>query len=80
MDTSRLAYIDVETTGSQPGRDRVTEVGIVITDNHVIVEEWQSLVNPGIYIPEFIQSLTGITPEMLESAPPFERIADDIRR
>ena len=80
MDTSRLAYIDVETTGSQPGRDRVTEVGIVITDNHEIVEEWQSLVNPGTYIPEFIQSLTGITPEMLESAPPFERIADDIRR
>ena len=80
MDTSSLAYVDVETTGSRPGKDRITEVGIVITENHVIVEEWQSLVNPGIHIPVFIQSLTGITPDLLESAPSFDRIASDIRQ
>ena len=50
----RLAFIDVETTGSSPERERVTEVGLVGVDfdgDDVRVTEWSSLVNPGIPIP-----------------------------
>ena len=60
----RLAFVDVETTGSSPERDRVTEVGLVVVDidgDDARVTEWSSLVNPGVPIPADIQWLTGIT-------------------
>ena len=50
----RLAFVDVETTGSSPERARVTEVGVVRVDfdgDDVRVDEWSTLVNPGVPIP-----------------------------
>lgn len=74
----RLAFVDVETTGSSPGRERVTEVGLVRVDfdgDAVRVDEWATLVNPGIPIPAEIQWLTGITNDMVRAAPSFAEIA-----
>lgn len=77
----RLAIVDVETTGSQPGRERVTEIGLVRVDfdgDAVRVDEWSTLINPGIPIPPEIQWLTGITNEMVRGAPPFGEIAQPL--
>jgi DNA polymerase III subunit epsilon len=77
----RLAFVDVETTGSSPGRDRVTEVGLVGVDfdgDAVRVTEWSSLVNPGVPIPPEIQWLTGITNDMVRDAPTFSDLAQDL--
>ena len=41
--------------------------------------EWQSLVNPGVFVPAGITALTGIDNDMLADAPPFERIARELR-
>ena len=41
--------------------------------------EWQSLVNPGVQVPAGITALTGIDNDMLADAPPFERIARELR-
>ena len=43
-----FAVIDFETTGISPERgDRVTEVGLVLTDDFGAIEyEWSTLVNP----------------------------------
>ena len=71
-----LAFVDVETTGATPTGDRVTEVGIVRVEDGELVEEWSSLVDPGVSIPEEIQVLTGITNEMVRGAPSFA----DLRR
>ena len=74
----RLAFVDVETTGGSPAREHVTEVGIVRVDfdgDDVRVDEWSTLVNPGVPIPAEIQWLTGITNEMVRAAPPFAEIA-----
>ncbi len=74
----RLAFVDVETTGGSPARERVTEVGVVRVDfdgDDVRVDEWSTLVNPGMPIPAEIQWLTGITNEMVRAAPPFAEIA-----
>lgn len=74
----RLAFVDVETTGGSPARARVTEVGVVRVDfegEDVRVDEWSTLVNPGMPIPTEIQWLTGITHEMVRAAPPFAEIA-----
>src|SRR5512134_476607 len=74
----RLAFVDVETTGSSPERERVTEIGLVRVDfdgDALRVDEWATLVNPGIPIPAEIQWLTGITNDMVRTAPPFTEIA-----
>lgn len=73
----RLAFVDLETTGGTPTADRVTEVGIIEVDEQG-VREWSSLVNPQTRIPPFIESLTGISNEMVASAPTFEKLAAEI--
>jgi DNA polymerase-3 subunit epsilon len=37
---------------------------------------FHSLVNPGIPLPPFVGTLTGITTAMLEQAPPFDAVVD----
>jgi len=77
----RLAFVDVETTGSSPERSRVTEVGVVRVDfdgDDVRVDEWSTLVNPGVPIPAEIQWLTGITNDMVRAAPSFSEIAQQV--
>ena len=76
---SLFAVVDVETTGgSLQGGSRITEVAIVVHNGTSIVDTYSSLVNPGIPIPVFISNLTGITDEMVASAPSFHEIADKL--
>jgi DNA polymerase-3 subunit epsilon len=66
-----FAIIDIETTGSSPIEDRITEIAIVIHNGYEIKEKWTSLINPQRNIPYFITQLTGITNEMVALAPLF---------
>ncbi|HEX8886033.1 MAG TPA: 3'-5' exonuclease, partial [Noviherbaspirillum sp.] len=77
--SSRLAFVDLETTGGTATTDRITEVGIIEVDEDGQVRQWSSLVNPEMPIPPFIQSLTGISNEMVADAPTFAELADDIQ-
>ncbi|NND77770.1 MAG: GIY-YIG nuclease family protein [Flavobacteriales bacterium] len=70
--------VDIETTGAYSQRDGITEVGAILTDGEKILDEYHSLVNPGENIPRFITTLTGIDNEMLEDAPYFEEIVEDL--
>ena len=73
-DFSKLAYVDLETTGGRPTSDRITEIAIVQTIDGVVVDEWHTLINPGVQIPEMIQRIIGITPAMVKDSPTFEEI------
>jgi DNA polymerase-3 subunit epsilon len=76
-DFPALAFVDIETTGSTAGRDRITEVGIVEVDGpHV--RRWSQLLDPGTPIPAFIQQLTGISDAMVAGQPRFADVAVDI--
>ncbi|MDP9064624.1 MAG: exonuclease domain-containing protein [Pseudomonadota bacterium] len=70
-----LAFVDLETTGGNAAHHRITEVGIVRMRDGVVIEEWSSLVNPECYIPPYIESLTGISNDMVAAAPRFAEIA-----
>lgn len=70
-----LAFVDLETTGSTTSTDRITEIGIIEVDADGTVREWQQLVNPSIEIPPFIEQLTGISNQMVATAPPFAMVA-----
>lgn len=75
----KLAFIDVETTGANPVEDRITEIAILRVENGELVERWSTLVNPGRAIPPNIQSLVGITDDMVVDAPPFAEVAERVR-
>lgn len=73
----KLAFVDLETTGTTAAFDRITEIGIVLVDDYGVTE-WSSLVNPGRPIPPMIQSLTGISDQMVRTAPAFAAIAGQV--
>src|SRR5262245_42183832 len=73
-----LAIVDLETTGTRPASDRITEIGVIEVQGFQVVSEWSTLVNPGISIPSEIQALTGIGPSMLATAPRFADLAGDL--
>ena len=70
--------VDVETTGGVKGPARLTEIAIFRHDGHQVVDSFHSLVNPGCPIPPFIRHLTGISDEMVQDAPTFADVAQDV--
>jgi DNA polymerase III subunit epsilon len=76
-----VAVIDFETTGLSPAMgDRATEIAIVMLEGERVVDRYQSLMNAGTWISPFIEAYTGITNEMIESAPPAERVMAEANR
>ena len=72
------AIVDIETTGTNAGYHGITEVAIFIHDGEQVIDSWQSLINPQVEIPAFIQQMTGITNDMVATAPLFEDVAAEI--
>ncbi len=72
------AVVDLETTGGQPPRDRITEIAIVLHDGERITDRFHTLVNPERPIPLAVQRLTGITDAMVAEAPRFPEVARQI--
>ena len=72
------AVLDIETTGGNARFEKITEIAICIHDGEKIVHEFATLVNPEKTIPPFISRLTGITNDMVESAPKFYEIAKKV--
>ncbi len=72
------AIVDLETTGGDARTSRVIEVAVYVFDGNKVIDEYSTLVNPGVSVPGFITHLTGITTEMLKDAPPFEEVADHV--
>ena len=69
------AIIDIETTGLNARKDRITEIAIFIHDGEKVVEKFESLVNPECRIPFHITALTGISNKMVADAPHFFEVA-----
>ncbi len=72
------AVIDLETTGGSAANDRITEIAIVVHDGERIVREFSTLVNPERRIPAYITDITGISDDMVASAPRFYEIAKEV--
>ena len=71
--------LDFETTGISPNTGaRTTEVAAVLVENGQTTKRFQSLMNPGIRIPGFIQDLTGITNQMISKAPKNATVMKDL--
>ena len=58
--------LDLETTGLEPKRDRIIEIGAVKVSNGVVIGEYTTLIDPQLEIPERISKLTGISNDMVQ--------------
>lgn len=74
----RFVIIDLETTGLEPDFDNIIEVAALKIHDGQIIEQYQSLVKPYGEIDDYITELTGITNEMLSSAPAPEKVLSDV--
>lgn len=75
MTTVSVIVLDFETTGMSPQwGDRPIEVGAVRIENDLIVDRFESLMNPGFPITWFIEQLTGISNQLVAEAPPCEEV------
>ncbi|WP_026361043.1 DEDD exonuclease domain-containing protein [Amycolatopsis nigrescens] len=72
-DTTFVVF-DLETTGTRPGANGITEIGAVKVRGGEVLGEFGTFVNPGMPIPPQIVSLTGITTAMVHDAPPIEHV------
>jgi ATP-dependent DNA helicase DinG len=74
-----IIALDIETTGLDPSRDAVIEIGLVRFQGSRVEDTWQSLINPGKPLPPFITQLTGIDDAMLANAPRITSVLDDLQ-
>lgn len=72
------SILDIETTGNHAEEHQITEIAILNFDGTKITDRFVTLVRPESYIPTFITQLTGITNDMVKSAPSFAYIADEL--
>ena len=78
LNEKNYTIVDVETTGGSPYFNRVIEIGIIRIEHGELVREYQTLINPGRPIPEFITKMTGISDAAVSRSPLFEDIADEL--
>jgi DNA polymerase-3 subunit epsilon len=69
-----FACVDLETTGGSPTGSRITEIGAVKYRGGERVGTFHSLIDPGVPIPPFIASLTGIDHLLVRGAPEVRSI------
>lgn len=76
-----IVMLDFETTGLSPGMGaRITEVAALRIEGTRIIDRFVSLVNCHVHVPAFITSLTGITQEMVDSAPCVSQVVPELLR
>ncbi len=72
IEDAELVVFDLETTGLSATRDRMCEIGAVRVQRLELVEQFETLVNPGVTLPAQVASLTGIRDADLRRAPRAE--------
>ncbi len=75
LNTYLLDYtiFDLETTGISSAKDQVIEISAVKVRAGRVVDEFSTLVNPGMPIPFGASQVNGITDDMVKNSPCFEQ-------
>ncbi len=76
IEKTTFVVVDLETTGLHAGLDSIVEIAAVKVVNGVIVDEWDTMVNPGVFLPQETTQITGITTEMVQDSPSFGDVVE----
>ncbi|MDN5599591.1 MAG: DEDD exonuclease domain-containing protein [Brachybacterium sp.] len=69
-----LVVVDLETTGTDPSGDAITEIGAVKVRGGEVLGEFRTFVDPERPIPAYIAALTGITDASVAEAPSIRTV------
>jgi DNA polymerase III epsilon subunit family exonuclease len=69
LEEAEFIVFDLETTGLSAERCRICEVGAVRVRALELVDSFESLVNPGVALPQQVARLTGLREQELRRAP-----------
>jgi DNA polymerase III epsilon subunit family exonuclease len=69
-----FVVFDTETTGLSSERDRIVEIGAIKLRNGRILARKSWLIKPDVPIPEHVQKIHGITPELVKDCPAAGRV------
>ena len=70
-----FVVFDVEAVTGRSGSARIIELGGYRVRNGQILDGFQSLIHPEVQLPRFVSELTGISDDMLTTAPKFADVA-----
>jgi DNA polymerase III subunit epsilon len=78
--TKPIAFIDLETTGTNLGNDRIVEIAVIkiLPDGTKSVK--RKLINPEMPIPKASSDVHGISDEMVKDAPTFRQVAHEFKQ
>lgn len=68
---------DLETTGLSYEKDAVIEISAIKISGGSVIDEFSTLVNPGMPIPYYATAVNGITDSMVKDAPFIEQALGD---
>jgi len=71
---------DIETTGLEPGLDKIVEIGAVKFDKMGIIARFSALINPGMPMPKEAERVNNISDKMLRGKPLLEEVFPDFIR
>ena len=77
LEEAEFVVFDLETTGLSAARSQICEVGAVRVRALELVDSFESLVNPGVALPDPVARLTGLRERELRSAPPAAEVLPD---
>lgn len=73
-----LVAIDLETTGLDPKKERIIEIAAIKVKDGVIVDRFETLIQPGRQLEERVKEITGIQNEDLMGAPFIKNVLDEL--
>jgi DNA polymerase III epsilon subunit family exonuclease len=74
IEEAQIVIFDFETTGLDFEQDQIIEIGAIKIKGGAAIDQYSSFVQPTIALPEIVQNITGITPEMLEGQPRIDDV------
>ncbi|HHU60042.1 TPA: PolC-type DNA polymerase III [bacterium] len=77
VDDAIYTVFDLETTGLSSRIDEIIEIGAVKVQNGMILEKFQTFINPGRSLSSKITEITSITDDMLKDAPTLDEVLKD---
>jgi len=72
-----FVVLDVEATHERGTPARIIEIGAYRVRGGEILDSFETLINPEVGVPRFLANLTGISSDMVLTAPKFAEIAHD---